>query len=246
MDHMLYVAMSGAKQTMLAQAANAHNLANVSTTGFKEDLLALQSWQIGGQGYPSRVNAVAGQTGTNLSPGTIMTTGGELDVAVSGEGWIAVQAADGSEAYTRAGDLRITETGNLINGAGHPVLGNGGPIAIPPAEKVEIGNDGTISVRPLGQAPSALVIVDRIKLVNPDPDQLTKGEDGLLRLEEGEIAAPNASARLISGSLETSNVNAIDAMVNMIALSRQFESQVKLMKVAEENDSVAARLMAIS
>src|SRR3972149_4687122 len=183
MDHMLYVAMSGAKQTMLAQAANAHNLANVSTTGFKEDLLALQSWQIGGQGYPSRVNA-----------------------------------------------------------AGHPVLGNGGPIAIPPAEKVEIGNDGTISVRPLGQAPSALVIVDRIKLVNPDPDQLTKGEDGLLRLEEGEIAAPNASARLISGSLETSNVNAIDAMVNMIALSRQFESQVKLMKVAEENDSVSARL----
>lgn len=244
MDRMLYVAMSGARQTMLAQAANAHNLANVNTTAFREDLMAFTSHETNGPGYPSRVYALSEQGGANMNPGSIMATGRDLDVAVSGKGWIAVQAPDGGEGYTRAGDLRITPNGMLVNGAGHPVLGNtGAPVAIPPAEKVEIGNDGTISIRPRGQSPQTLAVVDRIKLVNPDDATLSKGEGGLMRMPAGEIAPPDAAVQLVSGSLETSNVNAVDAMVNMIALSRQFEAQVQMMKTAKENDSAAAQML---
>ena len=245
MDRMLYVAMSGAKQTMLAQAANANNLANVATTGFREDLLTFSSHPLEGPGHPSRVYGVAGEGGANLAPGTQVHTGHELDVAVNGEGWIAVQAPDGSEAYTRAGNLRVTPNGTLVTGAGHPVLGDGGPVAIPPAEKIEIGADGTISIRPLGQTPETLAVVDRIRLVNPDPAALAKSGYGLMQLNDGGIAPPDAAVRLATGVLEGSNVNAIDAMVNMIALSRQFEMQVKLMQAADENDQASAQLMQI-
>jgi len=245
MDDMLYIATSAANQAMMAQAVNANNLANLSTTGFKADLLAFQSLPLDEQQISGRVYAMVEQNGVDFTPGAVTTTGQALDVSVGGEGWIAVQGSDGSEAYTRAGSLQITSTGALINSAGRPVLGNGGPIAIPPAEKIEIGNDGTISIRPEGQTPSALVVVDRIKLVNPDQAELIKGEDGLMRLQDGTIAVPDAGVSLISGSLEMSNVNAVDAMVNMIALSRQFEAEVKLMKVAEENDSASTQLMSI-
>ena len=245
MDDMLYIATSAANQAMMAQAVNANNLANLSTTGFKADLLAFQSLPLDEQQISGRVYAMVEQNGVDMTPGPVTTTGQSLDVAVGGEGWIAVQGDDGNEAYTRAGDLRLTSTGLLINGAGRPVLGNGGPIAIPPAEKIEIGDDGTISIRPEGQTPAALVVVDRIKLVNPDQNQLVKGEDGLMRLQDGTIAVPDAGVRLISGSLEMSNVNAVDAMVNMIALSRQFEAEVKLMKAAEENDQASTQLMSI-
>lgn len=247
MDRMLYVAMSGASQTMLAQGANAHNLANASTTGFREDLLAFSSEALQGDGYQSRVYAAADNPGVNLQPGAILATGNELDIAINGAGWIAVRAADGSEGYTRAGDLRMLPTGELVNGAGHAVIGNSGaPIALPPSEKVEIGVDGTITVRPNGQTPAALAIVDRIKLVNPDPAQLEKGLDGLMRLRDGAVAPPDALVNVVSGALEGSNVNTIDAMVNMIELARQFEMEVKLMKTAEENDQASAQLMRIA
>lgn len=247
MDRMLYVAMSGAQQTMLAQATNAHNLANVNTTAFREDLTAFTSHELKGTGHPSRVYALAGQNGTDVKPGAVVSTGRDLDVAVRNEGWIAVQAPDGGEGYTRAGDLRITPNGMLVNGRGHPVLGNSGaPIAVPPAEKVEIGGDGTISIRPRGQTPQTLAVVDRIKLVNPDGAQMMKGPDGLMRVNDGAVQPPDVSVKLVSGSLESSNVNSVGAMVNMIALARQFEAQVQLMKTAEENDSASAQLMRMS
>lgn len=247
MDRMLYIAMSGARQTLLAQGANAHNLANASTPGFREDLLAFSSEALQGAGYQSRVYAAADQPGVNLQPGAIQATGNDLDIAVSGAGWIAVHAADGTEAYTRAGDLRVLPTGELVNGAGHAVIGNSGaPIALPPSEKVEIGVDGTITVRPNGQSPEALAVIDRIKLVNPDPARLEKGLDGLMRLRDGEGAPPDAAVTLVSGVLEGSNVNTIDAMVNMIELARQFEMEVKLMKAAEENDQASAQMMRIA
>ena len=242
---MLYIATAAAQQAMLAQAVNANNLANVSTTGFKADLLAFQSLPLDDQGVSGRVYSTVDQNGVDLTPGPVTTTGQQLDVAVSGDGWLAVQSSDGTEAYTRSGSLRLTSSGTLINGSGRPVLGNGGPIAIPPAEKIEIGDDGTISIRPEGQTPSAMVVVDRIKLVNPDQSQLVKGEDGLMRLQDESIAAPDSGVRLISGALEMSNVNAVDAMVNMIALSRQFEAEVKLMKLAEENDTSSTELLTI-
>ncbi len=248
MDRMLYVAMSGAKQIMLAQAVNNNNLANVSTAGFRADLDAFRSMPVFGPGYPSRVYTVTERPGTDMSAGALTTTGRELDVAVNGQGWIAVQAPDGSEAYTRAGDLRVSVNGQLETGAGHPVMGNGGPIAVPPFEKIEIGSDGTISILPIGQAPSALAVVDRIKLVNPLQRDMEKGVDGLMRVKgaiNGNVA-PDATVSLAGGVLESSNVNAVEAMVKMIELSRHYETQIKMMRVAQENDVAATQMMRIS
>lgn len=247
MDRMIYVAMAGAKQTMLAQAVNANNLANVNTVGFRQDLQGFMSVTPPGPGFPSRTYAVDQHNGVDLSSGALVNTGRELDVAVSGEGWIAVQARDGQEAYTRAGNLRITTNGTLVTASGLPVLGNAGsPIAIPPQEKVEIGSDGTISIRPVGQSVQALTTVDRIKLVNPPAADLVKGDDGLMRLSDGRLASADAGVQLMSGTLEMSNVNAVNAMVDMIALSRQYEMEVKLMRTAKENDQSSAQLIRIA
>ncbi len=241
MDRLLYVAMSGARETMQAQTVNTQNLANASTTGFRADLQSFQSLPVNGPGYASRVYGMATDQGIDTSPGSVMGTGRELDVAINGDGWIAVQGPDGNEAYTRAGDLRVDSLGLLRTGAGRPVMGNGAPIAIPPAEKIEIAGDGTISIRPLGQ--NTLAVVDRIKLVNPPSAQLQKGADGLVHLKGGDAAEADASVQLQVGALESSNVNTVEAMVNLIQLARQYETQVKMMANAEENDRASAQLM---
>ncbi len=246
MDRMLYVAMTGAHQTMLAQAVNANNLANANTTGFRADLAAMRAAALQGGGLPTRVYAMAENPGVDLDAGSLTTTGRDLDVAVNGEGYIAVQAPDGSEAYTRAGDLRLTSTGLLTTGAGHPVLGDGGPITLPPAQKIDIGEDGTISLLPIGQAPKALAVIDRIRLVRPAGATLVKGNDGLLRQRSGKPAPPDARVRLVSGAVEGSNVNGVEAMVNMLSLSREFEMQVKMMRTAERNDASSAELLRLA
>ena len=176
-----------------------------------------------------------------------MTTGRDLDVAIRGEGWIAVQGADGTEAYTRAGDLLVTPAGLLTNTAGHPIIGNsGGPITLPPHQKMEIGADGTISIIPLGQEANTLAVVDRIKLVKPDNNQLEKSIDGLFRQKEGLAIPPNASVRLVSGTLESSNVNAVESMVKTIELARKFELQVKIMEQAKSMDEQSSTIMKLS
>jgi flagellar basal-body rod protein FlgF len=246
MDRMLFLAMSGVKQTLTAQAAAAHNLANTNTTGFRADLAAFRSMPVFGPGYPTRVYAMTERPGVDFTHGPVQHTGNELDVAVNGDGWIAVQSPDGAEAYTRRGDLRLTSNGFLETGAGHPVLGNGGPIAIPPAEKLEIGSDGTISVLPVGQDANTLAQVERIKLVNPPFEFLVKGADGLFRLTDGTNALADANVTVIAGALEGSNVNGVHAMVQMITLARQFELQVQAMHTAEENDAAAAHMMRLS
>ncbi len=243
MDRMVYVGMSGLKETMLAMANNSHNLANAATPGFLRDLNQFRSMPVFGSGHPTRVYAQSEGHAIDFKPGAMQETGRDLDVAVKGEGLIAVQAADGGEAYTRRGDLQIDANGLLTNGAGLPVIGDGGPIALPPLEKLEIGDDGTISVRPLGQGASELAVIDRIKLVNPPREQLTKGDDGLLRLKDGSDAEADPTAALNKGHLEGSNVNAVHAMVKMIELARHFEFQAKLMKKSEELDSAAATIM---
>lgn len=247
MDRMLYLSMTGASQIMQAQAITTNNLANVSTTGFKADLAQFRSMPVFGDGMPSRVYAMTERPGTDLSAGAHNHTGRELDMAVRGEGWIAVQAPDGGEAYTRAGDLHISSAGLLVNGAGHPILGdNGGPIAIPPYEKIDIATDGTITIRPLGQQANVLAQVERIKLVLPEADQLTKGEDGLMRSKDGGVLPPDATVQLVAGTLETSNVSVVDSMVRLIELSRQYETQVKMMNTAKENDAASDRLMQLA
>lgn len=244
MDRMLYIGMVGAREAVDAQGVVSNNLANANTTGFRADLQHLQSQPLYGPGYDSRVYSTAESPASDFAPAPPITTGRDLDVAVQGEGWIAVQAADGNEAYTRAGDLRISAGGILTNGAGHPVLGNSGPVALPPAEKIEIGSDGTVSAKLLGQ--DNLAVLDRIKLVRPPNEDLTKGLDGLFRLQGGEEADADASVSLISGAVESSNVNSVEALVQMMSLARLFELQVKVMKEAEDTDAAANQLVRVS
>lgn len=244
MDRVLFLAMSGAQQATQAQAINTNNLANLSTTGFKSDLAQFRSMPVFGPGEPTRVYAMAEHPGVDTRPGALNTTGRNLDVAVRGQGWLAVQAPDGGEAYTRAGDLRVSNTGFLETGAGHPVLGNGGaPISVPPAESIQIGTDGTISIRPVGQEANVLAEVDRIKLVDPPSADLIKGKDGLMRLSSGAQAPADANVNLVSGALETSNVSAVESMVNMIELARQYEMNIKIMQSAKENDAASNEMM---
>jgi flagellar basal-body rod protein FlgF len=245
MDEMIYVAMTGAKQTEYAQSINTNNLANISTTGFRADLHSFSSVPIEGPGVDSRVNSVVESYGTDYTNGPISNTGRDLDVAIQGNGFLAVQGADGKEAYTRAGDLRINAGGLLSTGAGHLVVGDGGPVAVPPNSSLLIGTDGTISLQPLGQGPETLAIVDRIKLVDPDVRALQKGSDGLLRLPNGDTADADAAVRLVSGALEQSNVNIAKTMVNMIELSRQYEMQVNVMRTSKENADAAAQMMRV-
>lgn len=246
MDRSLYIAMNGAKQTLQAQTANANNLANSQTIGFKSDFEQFRAMPVFGPGYPSRVYTMTERPGTDLAIGSLQTTGRDLDIAINGDGWFAVRAKDGSEAYTRAGDLRITPQGLLENGAGQQLLGEQGqPIAIPPSQKVEIGRDGTISIIPQGSNATTLAQLDRIKLVNPGNENLEKREDGLMHLKQVGAAPPppDANVKLVQGSLEGSNVNAVSAMVEMIELARNFEMQTKVMKNVDENAGVTAKLM---
>lgn len=246
MDRMLYVAMNGAKQNMLAQAINSNNLANISTTGFRGDFAAARSMPLyGGSGHPTRVYSMTEKPGIDFKQGAMSTTGRDLDIAVAGEGFIAVQAADGTEAYTRAGDLRTDNTGVLHNGAGHIVLGDGGPITIPEAAKIDIGKDGTISIRQIGDAGGGSTVIDRIKLVNPNVKDIARNEQGLFVMKNGENADVDQDVSVISGTIETSNVNAASALVSMIELGRQFEMQIKMLKAAEENNAQAAQILKI-
>lgn len=243
MDRLLYIAMSGAKETLRAQAANNHNLANVSTTGFRADLSAFQSRAVQGSGYDSRVYATSSTTGWNPLNGSLISTGNPLDVAVHGEGWIAVQGRDGNEAYTRAGDLRVDPSGLVMNSAGHPVMGDGGPISVPPHASINVAPDGSISIVPLGQGPETSAVVGRIKLVKPADGAMIRGDDGLFRVKDGSTAEADASVQLATGTLETSNVNVADAMVTMIELARHFDLQVKAMRAAEDNGAASSQLL---
>ncbi len=243
MDRMLYVAMSGARETLKAQAANNHNLANASTTGFHADMAAFQARKVEGSGFDSRVYATNSSIGFDHSSGAMQSTGRDLDVAVQGNGFLAVQGRDGREAYTRAGDLHVDPQGQLLTVAGLPVLGDGGPISVPPNTSLLVGVDGTLSVVPQGSGPETRAVVGRIKLVDPPVEQLTRTSDGLYRLKDGTDAPVSATVHLASGVLEASNVNIADAMVNMIELARRFDLQVKAMKTADDNGAASAQLL---
>ncbi|MCP4273546.1 MAG: flagellar basal-body rod protein FlgF [Gammaproteobacteria bacterium] len=246
MDKGVYLLMSGARESMLAQARVANNLANASTTGFRADLQNFRSMPSIGDGLQTRTFVQSERPGYNFNEGGLITTGNSLDVAIKGEGWIAVQRPDGSEAYTRAGDFRINANGLLENGRGFQIMGNNGPIAIPPVEKMQIGGDGTITILPLGAPETAVAILDRIKLVKPIEADLTKGSDGLFENLNGTVEPADASVKLISEALEGSNVNAISELTDMIAMSRQFEIKVKFMNNFKELGDRTDSLMRVS
>lgn len=247
MDDFIYVAMTGAREAQVRQGVTSHNLANASTVGFKATMAGAVDVEITGPGYDeARVYSLTAAQGADLSAGPIQQTGRDLDVAVDGPGWIAVQGRNGLEAYTRAGALRIDTYGQLLTAAGQPVLGEGGPIAVPEYEALSIGRDGTITIQASGQQENSLVIVDRIRLVNPPPADLQRGEDGLMRLAGGAMAVPDAAVGLVPMALEGSNVNTVSSLVEMIENSRAFEMHIKMLSTAENLDQAAINLLRLT
>lgn len=233
MDRLIYIAMNGAKHAMERQATVSHNLANASTTGFKSQLDAFRALPVVGPGARTRAFVVDTEVGTDFGFGSIQTTGRPLDVAIQGKGWFAVQAPDGGEAYTRDGDFQMNPNGVLQTRDGLNVVGEGGPLTIPPNSTVAIAPDGTVSVIPQDGAATGVNIVGRLKLVNPTEKDLVRGGDGLFRQRSGQPALADANVRVAAGALEASNVNAVDALVGMITHTRQFDTQVKLIQTAD-------------
>lgn len=248
MDKAIYISMTGSKHIARAQAIHSNNMANANTAGFRADYEQARAMAVyEGSGFETRAYALSENPGTDFAYGSLQQTGGDLDIAVDGPGWIAVQGANGQEAYTRAGALRVNGQGQLQTSDGHVVLSDGGPVTLPPLEKVEIGFDGTITVREQGQAPSALGQLGRIKLVNPNNAQLAKGEDGLMYLRAGEPALKaDENLRVRSGFVEGSNVNVVDEFTQIMALARQFDMNIKLMRTTADNSAAATKLLQLS
>ena len=246
MDRLIYTAMTGASHVLQQQATVAENLANASTPGFRAALNTFRAVPLVGEGLPTRTFVVDSTAGADFAPGVLQQTGRDLDVAVTGAGWIAVQGAEGKEAYTRNGSFQVTSNGVLQTRTGLNVLGDGGPISIPPDTEVTFAKDGTISTVPSGDQATSVIVVGRLKLVNPPPEQLERGGDGLFRLRDGAVAIAYANVGVAPGSLEGSNVNTVEAMVSMISLARKFDMQMKMLQSADNNARQASQIMNIS
>lgn len=241
MDRMIYLSMSGAKASMQRQESLANNLANASTTGFRAELQAFRAVPVQGSGASTRVFALETTIGHSDAPGPVTATGRNLDVAVKGDSWLAVQAQDGTEAYTRAGSLDLSADGTLVTRSGLQVMSDGGPIQLPPASEATIAADGSISAR-LPNGTSS--VVGKLKLVTPETP-LRRGLDGLFRGLGGDPLDADPLARVQDGALEGSNVSPVENMVAMIAAARQFEAQMKLMQTAEADEKAASQLLSV-
>ena len=240
MDRMIYLSMAGAKAAMQRQDVLSHNLANVTTNGFRAELQAFRAVPVRGDGASTRVYALETTTGYDPAAGPLQQTGRPLDVALQGNAWLAVQGFDGTEAYTRMGSLQVDAEGTLMTSGGRTVLGDGGPIQLPPGSTPQIAADGTVTVR---QPNGSLTPVGRLKLVTPEAP-LARGDDGLFRAADGDLPA-DPNARLQDGALEGSNVNPIENMVAMIAAARQFEAQMKMLQTAEKDEQSAGQLLSL-
>ncbi|MEC5217529.1 flagellar basal-body rod protein FlgF [Actimicrobium sp. GrIS 1.19] len=245
MDRLIYTAMTGAKHVMEQQSTTANNLANATTTGFRAQLDAFRAIPVVGPGLPTRAFVVDSTVGADFSQGALQESGRVLDVAIQGKGWLALEMPDGTEAYTRQGSLKVNENGILQSQSGHNVIGDAGPITIPPDVNITIAKDGTVSSVEAGSRPGQAVIIGRIKLVNPPEETLVRGDDTLFRVKGNAPAEADANVALVSGALEGSNVNVVDAMVTMISLSRQFEMHMSMLKNAEANATKAAQILSV-
>ncbi|QEI07218.1 flagellar basal-body rod protein FlgF [Pigmentiphaga aceris] len=246
MDRSLFIAATGTRELMRRQDIQANNLANASTPGFRAELAAQRTAPVsGGNLLSTRAYAVESASGADLTPGAMMATGRTLDVAIQGDGWLAVQTANGAEAYSRGGSLAISQNGQLVDAGGRPVVGEGGAIAIPPDSDVDISHDGTITAIALNDRAQAQ-IVGRIKLVNPTRAQLSRGEDGVFRSTNGQPLQADNTVRLAAGMVEGSNVNAIESMVNMISSARHFEMQTQFIENTKQNQQAATQLLSLT
>jgi flagellar basal-body rod protein FlgF len=246
MDRMIYTAMTGAQHILDQQATNSHNLANSTSTGFKAQIDSFRAVPVVGGDLDTRTFAVSTTSGADFTPGAIQQTGRSLDVAVEGKGWFCVQRANGTEGYTRNGSFKVSSNGVLQTATGLSVLGDGGPISIPPNSLITVAGDGSISSVNDGVLPGPSTPMDRLKLVNPTDKNLVRGDDGLFNVRNGAPAQADATVKVVHGALESSNVNVVQGMVNMISLARQFDIQMKLLQNAENNDSKAAQFYSLA
>ncbi|HEX4694575.1 flagellar basal-body rod protein FlgF [Sphingomonas sp.] len=244
MDKLIYTAASGLKARMAAQAVIANNMANASTIGFRAERVNFDSLMLQGDGLDTRASASEEVKDFDRSSGTIISTGRNLDLAIPGDQWMAVQAADGSEAYTRRGDLNVSASGVLETGDGFPVMGSGGaPITVPPATSISIAGDGTVSIVPQGGDAKTPQIIDRIKFTSAKGSDTVKGLDNLVHVKGGGVLPTDEDAKCESGMLEQSNVNMTQALVDMLENQRAYEVQANLMKSAKDMDEGGASLM---
>ena len=245
MDRVIYTVLTGLAARGRQQTVTANNLANAGTTGFRREVIAAEGRYLAGAAISSRVQSGAPSVATPRDPGKIEPTGRDLDIAMGGEAWLAVQGpvikGVPTEAYTRRGDLAISTSGVLQNGDGRAVLGqNGQPVTIPAGASLTIASDGSLATR-IGDVTTVL---GRIKLVNGATlGNLDKAGDGL-------FAPPSplpfdATARLTTGALESSNVQAAGALAELVEESRGFEVNARLLGIAKDIDERTARLMAI-
>lgn len=246
MDRLIYTAMTGAKHILDQQATNSHNLANATSTGFRAQVDSFRAVPVVSEGLPTRTFVIDSTVGSDFRVGPIQSTGRDLDVAIQGQGWLTVQREDGSEGLTRNGALKISENGVLQTATGKNIMGDGGPISIPPDVAITIAKDGTVSSVNNGTLPGPSNILGRLKLVNPEESNLERKADGLFGTRDNSEVEVDANVSIASGALEGSNVNVVDAMVNMISLARQFETQLKLISTAENNANKASQLFNLS
>jgi flagellar basal-body rod protein FlgF len=245
MDRLIYTAMTGARHVLDQQATVSNNLANATTNGFRAQIDSFRAVPVVADGLNTRAFVVDSTVGSNFSTGPMQTTGRPLDIAIREQGWFAVQSADGSEAYTRNGSLRVNENGLLQTTSGQNLVGEGGPIAVPPDTNITIASDGTVSTVSTEFQPGPSNVLGRLKLVNPPTAGLLRGDDGLFRQADGTPAQNDPAVRIVDGVIEGSNVNPVDSMVNMISLARQFEMQMSLLKNAENNAAKATQILAL-
>lgn len=242
MDRLIYTALSGASHTLMEQQISANNLANVNTGGFRSDIALSQSEQVQGRGFSTRFMSAENQSGINDSAGIPEKTDRSLDVAIQGKGYIAVQDAAGNEVYTRNGNIQQDDQGQLtVNG--YLVLGDNGPIVLPPNAIASFGSDGTLSVTPDDGDVKGTMDVDRLKLVDIPLNNLAKNPEGMLVTANGVPASVDEDIKVSGGYLESSNVSAVSEMMASISLNRQFESQIKMMKAAEDLSDYGNRLL---
>ncbi|MEM6710084.1 MAG: flagellar basal body rod protein FlgF [Pseudomonadota bacterium] len=245
MDRALYIAANSARHAELAQAVHAHNLANVSTDGFRARFADTLADAVDGSGLPGRVYGVSKSPGFDFTAGTVRETGRVLDVAIDGQGMFTVQLPNGREAHTRNGAFRVDSAGRLMSEAGYQVVGGSGPITLPPYSTIVIAKDGSISVRPQGQGAETIVQVDRLRMVNPEPEDVERTQPGLFTSLGPNLLPFAPDVRVQSGALESSNVNAVSELTEILALARRFEIETRLMSTAEDNDAAATQLLRI-
>lgn len=245
MDHLIYTAYSGMSASVVQQRVIASNLANTQTTGFRAELLVATPTTVKGSGLEARAMADAQVSGASMKQGDLMQTGNPLDIALTGDTMLAVQAGDGSEAYTRRGDLTIDANGTLVNGEGLPVLSDSGPITVPAGNKVTIAPDGTVLASDPAQGEAPPEPIGKLKLATTTGTQLEKGLDGLFRVVGGGVLPADDGAKVITGSLEKSNVNATQVLVDMVAAQRLFDMRTKVIAAAKDNDEKSTALMGL-